>query len=115
MAFLRYNLVTIIKEDIMVTKEKIKEEIVRRECVSDAENQYTYLLIKREGEFVCNFKLPLYSIRVELIKASGEASHCEISNVFASETKARRFFDDLIKNQATPMNLPYVMEDALEF
>lgn len=98
----------------MTIKEKEKEEVVRRECVSDGENQYTYLLIKRESELVCSFRLPLYSIRVELIRASGEASHCEISNVFASETKAERFFDGLIKSQATPMNLPYVMEDALE-
>ncbi len=99
----------------MSIKEKTKEEVIRRESVSDGENQYTYLLIKRESELVCSFRLSLYSIRVELIRSSGEESHCEISNVFASEAKAERFFDCLVINRATPMNLPYAFEDALEF
>lgn len=99
----------------MALKEKTKEEIVREVSVCHGENRYTYLLIKRESELVSSFRLPLYSIRIELTDASGETSHCEVSNVFANETKALNFFCGLVDNLATPMNLPYVIEDALEF
>ncbi len=98
----------------MTVKEKINEEIIRCESIEDSEEQYTYLLIKRESELVSSFRLPLYSIRIELTDAYGEISHCEISNVFASERKALRFFDRLVDNLATPMNLPYAFEDALD-
>lgn len=98
----------------MTEKEEIKGEIIRRNSIRDGKEQYTYFLIKRESEISVGLRLSLYSIRVELEEEDCEISHCEISNVFVNERKALSFFDRLVRNLATPINLPYAIEDALD-
>jgi hypothetical protein len=97
----------------MTLTEVAMEEIIRQVSIHNNESEYRYFLIKRKSENVSSFRLPLYSIRIELEASSGKTSRHELTNVFASESKANSFFDKLVKNLATPLNLPYVFEDEM--
>lgn len=97
----------------MTLKETTAEEIIRQVNICDKECEYKYYLIKRKSDNVCSFRLPLYSIKIELEASRGKISQHELSNVFANESKAIYFFDKLVENLATPLNLPYVFEDEL--
>jgi hypothetical protein len=91
-----------------------KEFIIRKDERFDGEDRYTYLLTTRESDFVVSFGIRLYSVGVELVRADGTSSFAEIRDVFASLDKANRFLDKLARNLATPIDLPYVLEDEME-
>lgn len=97
----------------MTLKATTMEEIIRRVNIHDNENEYRYYLIRRKSDNVCSFRLPLYSIRIEFEASSGKTSQHELTNVFANEDKANSFFNRLVENLATPLNLPYVFEDEM--
>lgn len=72
---------------------------------------YVYELIVREGEMTADFGLPLYSVRVSMTDSDGNSSQREAKDVFADESRALSFFDKLVRNLATPIDLSYVVED----
>lgn len=90
-----------------------KEIILRKDERFDGDDRYAYLLLRRESDFVASFGITLYSVRVELVR-NGTSSAAEIKDVFASLDKANRFVDKLARNLATPIDLPYVLEDEME-
>ena len=91
-----------------------KEIILRKDERFDGEDRYTYLPLRRESDFVASFGITLYSVRVEMVRGDGTSSAAEIKDVFASLDKANRFVDKLARNLATPIDLPYVLEDEME-
>ena len=97
----------------MTPNELATEGIIRKETIHDEENSYTYILSRKESSMVASFRMPLYSIRVEMTDFEGEDSYFELRDTFASEEKALRFFNKLKENLATPINCPYVFEDEL--
>ena len=98
----------------LMQKIETKEIILRKDERFDGGDSYTYLLSTRESDFVASFGITLYSVRVELVRSNGVSSFAEIKDVFASYDKANRFVDKLARNLATPIDLPYVLEDEME-
>ncbi len=94
-------------------KEKIKDVIIRKEDRTDERNKYTYLLIMNESSNVASYGIPLYSVRVELTDETGRISSAEIRDVFADAGRAIVFFDKLVRNLATPIDLTYILEDEI--
>lgn len=97
----------------MMQKEKLKDVIIRKEERTDERNRYTYLLIMRESSNVASYGIPLYSVRVELTDETGRLSSAEIRDVFADAGRAIIFYEKLVRNLATPIDLAYILEDEI--
>jgi hypothetical protein len=87
--------------------------VVKKEKIVDEGFSYTYELLLREGVRTDDFGLPLYSIRISMTDSDGRNSQREATDVFADGAQATRFFDKLVRNLATPIDLGYVVEDEV--
>ena len=85
------------------------ETVIRNETVLESGNLYCYTLIESEG---ANGTM-LYSLKITLSMKDGEFSENTAKNIFTEKNAAMLFFDKMLKNLATPLNLPYVVEDEL--
>ena len=74
---------------------------------------YSYTLNVAESASVASYKLPLYSITVELTNPSGDKTRAQTKEIFADVGKAFSFFEKLVRNLATPIDLVYVVEDEI--
>ena len=43
--------------------------------------------------------------------SNGVSSSADVTDAFADASRATRFYDMLVRNMATPIDLPYVLED----
>jgi hypothetical protein len=89
------------------------EKAVRVSEVSACGAHYKYTLLVRESQRVASFRLPLYSVRIEMRSADGRLTEAETGDIFADLGKAVVFFERLVDNLATPINLAYILEDAI--
>ena len=87
--------------------------LVRKEEKSEYGYSYTYELLVRRGVRTADFGLSLYSIKISMTDPSGNRSEREATDVFSSSNEAVRFFDRLVRNLATPIDLCYVVEDEV--
>ena len=97
----------------MSKKNKIKQTVIRTKTVTKQGCKYVYTLFENESDRVASYRLSLYSIRIDLIDADGKESYAEVSDVFCDIGKAMVFYEMLIKNLATPIDLPYILEDKI--
>ncbi len=74
---------------------------------------YKYILNMEESIRVASYKLPLYSISVKLTDRDGNTTAADTKQIFADLGKAFSFFDMLVRNLATPIDLPYIVEDEI--
>lgn len=74
--------------------------------------QYKYSLYMKESHRVASYKLPLYSIKIEMSSEESGYTEAESGDIFSDLGKASVFFDRLVDNLATPYNLPYIIEDS---
>ena len=95
----------------MKTKEKIT--LIRREFVENEDVLYKYELLMNERQHGVNCAR-LYFMSVEMKFADGSVTYAETGEVFADVGKAIAFFDRMVENLATPINLPYVLEDEIK-
>ena len=73
---------------------------------------YSYSLILNERELNLSFGFPLYSIYIEMHDTvTGKRTNACTDELFASEERALLFFEKLVRNLATPIDLAYVVED----
>ena len=93
--------------------QKSGYNVIRREERIDEENRYLYELIMRRGDSVACWRMPLYSIRVNMTDAHGNEGTADAKDIFSDEDKALSFFEKLVRNLATPIDLPYVLEDEM--
>ncbi len=94
-------------------KQNILSNVVsREERIADG-ICYTYELILREGMRTDDWRLPLYSIKISMTDAEGKESQREAIDVFTDEARASEFFERLVRNLATPIDLGYVIEDEV--
>jgi hypothetical protein len=94
-------------------KTVMKDTVVKRE-VREADGAiYCYSLIVSESNKVASYKLPLYSIEIEMTDEDGKRTHAKTRELFADVGKALSFFKKLADNLATPLNLPYIVEDEM--
>lgn len=96
-------------------QSKEKEIITVREEVREADGiLYRYTLTSEKASYVAGYGLPLYSISVRMhFLDTGRLSEGSVNGLFADIGKAIRFFDMLVTNLATPVDLPYIVEDEL--
>lgn len=97
----------------MKEKEITKSTVIRREFIEQDGIEYRYELEMRERQRG-SFNLPLYSISVEMILDDGSTTYAETNEIFSDVGKAIAFFDRMIKNLATPIDLGYVVEDEIK-
>lgn len=98
----------------MSANANLKVQTTVREETRETEDAiYTYTLSVRTGDSVASFGLSLYSIEIRMTDKYGKHTSAELNDVFSESRKAFRFFDKLVKNLATPIDLPYVLEDEI--
>lgn len=73
---------------------------------------YRYVLTASKSLKVASFNIPLYSISVFMTK-DGACTENSLNEIFADIGKATIFFDTLVENLATPIDLPYILEDKI--
>ena len=96
-----------------MSKSKINHKILRKEERSVDNSIYTYELILREGDATACWRMPLYSIRVKMRDTLGVCRTADAKDIFSDGVKAVSFFEKLVKNLATPIDLAYIVEDEL--
>ena len=94
-------------------KSKMARRVVRQDVKFDRGYTYVYTLSVSESGRVASYKLPLYSISVELTDPEGDTTSAETRELFADIGKAVSFFDKLVRNLATPIDLAYIVEDEI--
>lgn len=87
--------------------------VIKNESVTSDGAVYTYKLIMNESNKVASYRLPLYSISIEMIDEEGKKTNANSPDLFADVGKALVFFRRLVDNLATPINLPYILEDEM--
>lgn len=97
--------------EVMKRKEKIFSTTLRTESREKDGIGYEYELIMKESARVASFKIPLYSVSVKMTDENGETTHANTKDVFADPGKALVFYEKLVKNLATPIDLAYILED----
>lgn len=94
-------------------KEKTIAKKIRSEEIFNDGFIYKYDLVMRESARVASFKLPLYSISVEMRRDGELISAAETRELFADIGKAIAFYERMVKYLVTPIDLPYIVEDEL--
>jgi hypothetical protein len=74
---------------------------------------YSYELIERKGRCMADFGMRLYSIRVSMTDENGQTRKGEARDIFSSKFKAVLFYEKIVRNLATPIDLKYVVEDEI--
>ena len=91
----------------------ITKETVRREVREANGAKYVYTLTAGEGQRVACFGLTLYSVSIEMTANDGRITSSALDEIFVDSRRAIRFFDKLVSSLATPIDLPYVLEDEM--
>ncbi|MBO5946023.1 MAG: hypothetical protein J6Q69_05390 [Clostridia bacterium] len=93
-----------------MTKDEYKTVREEIRCSDDA--VYTYTLKSCERARNLGYGFPLYSIHIDMCEhISGRRTSAYTDELFSSEMKAVSFFEKLVRNLATPIDLAYVVED----
>ncbi len=92
-------------------KQDRKKIIKEKELICDG-RVYRYRLIQTRSQKVASYLMPLYSIEVSLTHL-GETTESSIDELFSDIGKALVFFDMLVDTLATPIDLPYIIEDRI--
>ena len=95
----------------MRQKEKIKDTVIRTDVREDGGYRYLYELVMRVSGELVSLRMPLYSVRVTLTDSQNRASTAEIRDAFADAGRAIIFYEKIVRNLATPIDLSYIHED----
>jgi hypothetical protein len=95
-------------------KTLMRETIIKSDFKESDGAKYKYALIMNESNKVASYKLPLYSVKIEMVDKDGNLTSARTGDLFADVGKAISFFKKLTENLATPLNLPYILEDEME-
>ena len=94
-------------------KRAMTSEIIREDEVQTEEAVYRYTLSVTESRRVASYRLPLYSVAVHMTRADGYETTAETGEVFADIGKAIVFYERMVEGLATPIGLPYILEDEI--
>lgn len=93
-------------------KDFLRKETVRREIREKDGFEYKYELTLSRGRRVASYGIPLYSISIEMICSENNLmTQNDAENLFSDFDKASEFFDRMVDGLATPIDLPYIIED----
>lgn len=96
----------------MGSRVKAIEKVVKTEIREKDGATYKYELILKESERFASYKIPLYSVSIEM-NLFGSTTRARSRELFSDAEEAIIFFDRLVENLATPLNLRYIVEDEL--
>ena len=91
-----------------------ERNVIKSRKIIENDTAYQYDLILFEGETTASFGIKLYEISIEMQTKLSRTAY-KSGGLFSSEEKALSFFDMIIKNRVTPIDLPYVIEDSFCF
>ena len=91
----------------------VKKTVIRSAELECDGSVYNYSLIKKESKRIARYIVPLYSIEVKMIDSEGKSTRGYASDLFADLGKALVFYEKLVRNVATPIDLGYVVEDDM--
>lgn len=74
---------------------------------------YCYHLSVRESRQVSGYRLPLYSVSVEMTAQDSGTTRADVRDYFADAGKAILFFEKVVDHLATPIDLRYILEDEM--
>ena len=95
----------------MRQKEKTKDTVIRTDVREEDGYRYFYELIMRVSGELVSLRMPLYSVRVTLTDTEHKTSSAEIKDAFADAGRAIIFYEKIVRNLATPIDLSYIHED----
>ena len=95
------------------TKNVGSTVVIRTNTVNEDGANYKYKLYMQQSGNVASYKLPLYSIGIEMTDRDGNYTEARVADVFSDIGKALVFYERLVSNLATPLNLPYILEDEM--
>ena len=90
-----------------------KETVIKTATLECDGALYSYALIKRESARVSSYRLPLYSVEIAFTDTAGNTTDARAGDLFANLDKASEFYEKLVRNLATPIDLAYVIEDEM--
>ena len=96
-----------------MSKTALKDKIIKQETKEADGAKYCYTLIMTESNRVASYRIPLYSIEIEMTDPDGNVTNAKTKDIFADVGKAIAFFRKLSENLATPLNLLYILEDEM--
>ena len=97
----------------MRQKDKTTDTVIRTDERTENGNVYRYELVMRCGDGVACWRIPLYSVRVRLTLADGTTTDAALKDVFADAGRAILFYERMLNNLATPVDLAYILEDVM--
>ncbi len=95
----------------MRKKKKTVDTTIRTEERQKDGIGYRYELVMRESTKLVSYGIPLYTVLVKMTHENGETTCADAKELFADPGKAIVFFEKLVDNLATPIDLPYIIED----
>ncbi len=96
-----------------MSSAKVVSRIVKVTEVTDEEATYRYTLTVSESKRVASYRIPLYSIEIEMTTSDGVKTDAIAKDIFADIGKAIVFYDKMVECRATPLNLHYIIEDEM--
>lgn len=87
--------------------------LIREEHAKDGGAEYTYMLTMRRSNMVASYRMQLYSLTVRMTMPDGRQTEATASDAFSDARRAHRFFDLMLRELVTPIDLPYVLEDMI--
>lgn len=91
----------------------ICDKVIRKEQKFDKGSSYLYELVVRRGDSIANWQVPLYSVRINMVDPNGNNRQADAMDIFSDKTEAEEFFDTIVRNLATPIDLAYILEDEM--
>ena len=86
-------------------------DIIQKEEIESDGIFYRYLLLASRDTNSLSLGIRLYSVRVGA-KIGEKATFYQSGEIFANEKKAQDFFIKIVSGLATPVDLPYIIEDC---
>lgn len=96
----------------MGQKFKAIKTIIKEDVKTDGKYTLTYRLYENAPRKIGRMSLSLYSIEIES-ESENSITKSEISEIFSDIGKALTFYNSLVENLATPINLHYILEDCI--
>lgn len=94
--------------------KKAQSTTIRTETREKDGFEYEYRLTQSRGSRVASYGIPLYSISIKMSTETGEEiSRSDAKSLFSDQGKAVAFFERMVDNLATPIDLKYIIEDEL--
>ena len=94
-------------------KDNITKTVIRKEERRDSDNKYSYELTMKKSACVASWQIPLYSITVNMTDKNGNDTRADATDAFSNAEKAIKFYEKVVNNLATPIDLVYILEDEM--